>query len=135
MRKVELARRFPESSKRTKNFAFHAYLYDSIVQSVADVNGVFFFGVSEPPRLTHFGPLGQEADLPVEDLDTRVGAIGDINFALVIERDVVNEVKLAVARAFRTPLSEEFAVLAVMHDAGIDIAIGHEEISLRSERE
>src|SRR5947207_7249236 len=51
----------------------------------------------------HAGPLPEEFALGREDLDALIGAVGDVELAVIIERDAVRQVELALALARRAP--------------------------------
>ena len=59
-------------------------------------------------RLMSFGPpmpvhMAEELAVGREDLDALVRAVGDVEFAVMIERDAVGQVELALGFARRAP--------------------------------
>ena len=66
----------------------------------------------------------------------RVAAIADVDVALRVGRDRMRRVELVLRRrrARAGELRDEAAVLVVLHDARVDVAVGDEDVALRIPR-
>src|SRR3954453_14702395 len=76
-------------------------------------------------------PLRFELTVAVEHLDAVVFAVGDINPAVGIATDVVDDVELALTGPGSAPRHEQLAVGRVFVDAGIAIPVRHVNLALR----
>src|SRR3954447_3867918 len=75
-------------------------------------------------------PLRFEFTVAVEHLDAVVFAVGDINPAVGIATNVVDDVELALTGPGRAPRHEQLAVGQVFVDAGIAIAVRYVNLAL-----
>src|SRR4051794_28549289 len=75
-------------------------------------------------------PLGLELTVGVEHLDAGVLAVRDIDPAVGIATDVVDDVELALAGPWCAPRHEQLAVRRVFVDAGVAIAVRHVNLAL-----
>src|SRR5215212_3971916 len=75
-------------------------------------------------------PLRLELTVAVEHLDAVVFAVGDIDPAVGIATDVVDDVELALTGPGRAPGHEQLAVGRVFVDTGIAIAVRHVNLAL-----
>ncbi len=71
-------------------------------------------------------------EVVVEHLVADVGAVGDVDVALVVDLQAVRQVELAglLAGLFAADLGEEAPVLVELHDAVVAVAVGDEDIAL-----
>ena len=80
-------------------------------------------------------PLVQVVAVLVEDLDARVGTVGDIDAILAINRNPVDRIELARSRARLAPLEQVFAILVKFHHTRIAVAVADEKIAVRQKRD
>ena len=85
---------------------------------------------AESARTVKVLPLCLEPAVAVEHLDAVVLAVGDIDPAVGIATDVVDDVEFALAGPRRPPRHEQLAVGRVFVDAGIAIAVRHVNLAL-----
>src|SRR5580692_3443661 len=69
-----------------------------------------------------------ERQVVVEHFNTPVGAVRDVDVPFRIGGDRVREVQLTLARTFGADGGDEYAVLAVLDDAGVAVAVGYEDV-------
>ena len=74
----------------------------------------------------------QEGAVAVEHLDAPIVAVADIDVALGVGGDAVDEVELALALAALAPGLDPVAVLADLGDARIHVAVGNVDRAVRS---
>ena len=79
-------------------------------------------------------PLRLVFAVAVEHLHAMILAVGDIDPAIGIGRDVVDDVELAGIGAGLAPAFEQFAVGRVFVDAGVAVAVGDIDLALRRQR-
>src|SRR5262245_52417358 len=90
---------------------------------------------ADRPWAAHIFVLRLKGQVVVQDHDSRVAAIGNINVALAVRCDRMWRVELVgPGTALTRILPDEPAVLVVLHDAGIDVAVGDEDVALRIPR-
>src|SRR5262249_36451584 len=85
---------------------------------------------------TELLPLGDESPVGVENLDTAVNTVSDIEASGRIKRDAMRCVELALCRPVSSPRLDEFAVLGELHNPvvggtavavrDVDVAIGRD---------
>ena len=80
-------------------------------------------------------PLVQVVAVLVENLDARVGTVGDIDAILGINRNTMDRIELARSRARFAPLEQVFAVLVELHHPRIAVAVADEKITVRQKRD
>src|SRR5205085_2828731 len=111
------------------------------VQELADIQHVFrrTGDLVNPSELLQLLPrLAEHAEhlaLAVENRSTAVAAIGDVDVALRISRDVVRRVELARLVAGLAKRFQPFAVLVRLRDARIDVTIADVDVSRRIPRD
>src|SRR5216684_3328402 len=81
------------------------------------------------------GDAAMEFSVGVEDLDTAVAAVRDVDIVLRVDRDAVRGVELAGLIAGFSPGLEPVAVLVDFGDAGIDVAVADISVASRSPRD
>ena len=79
-------------------------------------------------------PLRLVFAVAVEHLHAVVLAVGDIDPAVGIGRDIVDDVELAGIGAGLAPGFEQLAVRRIFVDAGIAVAVGNIDLALRRQR-
>ena len=99
-----------------------------------------FFGPGPPghadrPRVADVRVVRLPVQIVVEHLHARVAAVADVDVALEIGGDRVRRVELQVAVAARADGLHEAAVLVVLHDACVEVAVRDEDIALLIERD
>ena len=77
-------------------------------------------------------PDVEELPVLIEDLDARVGAVGDVEPPRRVDRNRVHRIHVARARLVRRrallpPGHQILPVLVELHDAGVGVTVGHEE--------
>jgi hypothetical protein len=82
-------------------------------------------------RAAHAGPLTKERALGREDLDAAVGSVGNIELAVVVDRDAVRQMELSLGMARRAPGRDELAVACEAVHAGIAVAVGYINVAIR----
>src|SRR5260221_6357417 len=78
-------------------------------------------------RLLDVRKLVEVLAVLVEHLDAIVRAIGDVDASVLVDRDRVRRLQLAVAGAARAPHHQELAVLVELGDARVAVAVADEE--------
>src|SRR5262245_8437650 len=76
-------------------------------------------------------PLIEIVSVFVEDLDTPVVAIGDVDVTLSVDGHAVRHLELARTGTVGPPCHHVLAVLVELHNARVEISIGHEGGSVR----
>src|SRR6516162_10777657 len=98
--------------------ALHAGEHRSVRIAYADLRGlaaVFLLGdveiavlaAGDVVRAPHAGPDAEEVALRREDLDPLVRPVGDVELAVIVERDAVRQVELPLGPARRPPRFDE----------------------------
>src|ERR1051326_522973 len=101
--------------------------------SVAGVN--IFRGHLKGPRRAYAGDGLLEVQIGVIHLNAEVAPVGDVHkILLCVHSDAVHRVELIRARPARPDRFYPGTVLAELDDAGVVIAIRHEDIVLRIDR-
>src|SRR5690242_6890275 len=122
--------------------ALHAGEHIALRVADADIGGVagvFLFSDVEIAVLTardvvgaaHAGPLAEEVAVGGEDLDALVRPVGDVELAIIVERDAVRQMELAHAISRLAPRVEEAAVAREAMHAGVAVAVGYIKITVR----
>src|SRR5262249_47957454 len=119
--------------ERAEDLAFEVQLDDAVVLAVAHVDGLLLGDVVDAPRGADAGPLSAVLAVGGEDLDALVGPVGNVDEALLIDLDVVDEVELAVAGSFRAPLADELAGGVELDDPRVDVAVGDIDVAVSAE--
>src|SRR4029077_9382551 len=88
----------------------------------------------EPTGTMQIVPLRLVAAVAVEDLDAVVLPVGDIDPALGVAADIVDDVELARIAARLAPRHEKLAVRREFVDAGIAVAIGDIDVASPRQR-
>src|SRR6266581_634783 len=78
-------------------------------------------------------PLAKVATVQIENLDTRIFAVADVN-QIAVDRNRVRKVELAGTAAFHSPAEEHVAVFIKLQHPRIAFAIGDENISFAIKR-
>ena len=78
-------------------------------------------------------PLGLVFAVAVEHLHAMVLAVGDIDLAVVVAGDVVDEVELSRPGAGLAPREQQFSIGRVFVDAGILVSVGDVDVAVRRE--
>src|ERR1017187_4710474 len=86
-------------------------------------------GNAEGPRGADLVVDRLELQVVVENLNAAVAPVSHVDVALGVHRDRVRKVELAGRGTPRPHGFDESPVLVVLHDPGVAIAIGHEDIS------
>ena len=76
-------------------------------------------------------PLGLIFAVAVEDLHAMIFAIGDVDPALVIAGDIVDEIELPRIGPRLAPGEQQFTVRRILVNAGVGIAVRDVDIALR----
>src|SRR5262249_12346760 len=76
----------------------------------------------ETERMADMLPFGEEVALGVEDLDSLVVAVSDVN-SISIDGDRVGQIELARPAALHAPSGDENPRLVVLHDARVSVAV------------
>src|SRR5271154_4496352 len=85
-------------------------------------------------------PSGDEIAVLIENLDTTVAAIGNVDAShRTADRDIVRVIEIAGRRSFVTPRLDEAAILGEFDDAGVirriaAMAIGNKNIAICRDR-
>src|SRR5580692_5665581 len=88
----------------------------------------------ETARAVQVFPLRLVFAVAVEHLDAMVLAVGDIDPAVGVGDDVVDDVELAGIGAGFTPTFNQLAVGRVLMHASIAVAVGDVDLALRRQR-
>jgi hypothetical protein len=75
-----------------------------------------------------------EIAVAVEHLDAPVAAVGNVNGSFGVSSDAVHGIELRLAFAGLAERLDPVAVLAQLGDAGIDVTVADEDITLRDPR-
>ena len=73
--------------------------------------------------------LAEELSVGVEHLNATIRAIGDVDVALRVVGDGVQDVELRRVRAALAPRLHPLAVLVDLHDARVVVAVGDEDVA------
>src|SRR5260370_38977176 len=133
VRKIELARELSVMAEHAQYLPVQVQLENAIVLSIAHVDGVFAGYVIQAPGRSDIRPLSEKLAVLIEDLHAFVGTVGYVDAAGFVEHDIVNQVELSIARAFRAPMHQVLAIRGELDQAGIDIAVGDKEFAVLSE--
>ena len=76
-------------------------------------------------------PLRLEFAVAVKDLHAMIFAIGDVDPTLVVAGDIVDEIELPRIGTRLSPREKQFAVRRILVNAGVGIAVGDVDITLR----
>ncbi len=79
----------------------------------------------------HVIPLGLETTLAVEHLDAVVLAVGNVDPAVLIATDVVDDVELAWLRARFAPREQQPAVRRIFVNPSVAVAVGDVQVAAR----
>ena len=97
---------------------------DPIILVDVDVDGV-----------VDIGPLLDELAILGEDLDAIVRPVADVDAAVAVDGEAVEEIELARPVPEAAELADEFAVLGVLDDAGIPVTVREQEAAVGEEGE
>jgi hypothetical protein len=65
----------------------------------------------------------------IENLDSRITAIGDVNAVLVVDRDSVRSVEFSRTGALLAPLEQKLPFFVELDDAVVSVTIGDVEFA------
>ena len=82
------------------------------------------------PRVADVGVVGLPVQVVVQHLHALVAPVAHVDVALEVGGDRVRRVELQVAVAARADGLHEPAVLVVLHDARVEVAVRHEDVAL-----
>jgi hypothetical protein len=74
-------------------------------------------------------PLLNELSMRIENLDSRITAIGDVNAVLVVDRDSVRSVEFSRTGALLAPLEQKLPFFVELDDAVVSVTIGDVEFA------
>src|SRR3989442_3690871 len=92
-------------------------------------------GDAQRPSRAEIGHLSDRLQIVVELLIAVVGPVGHPYVTAPVDLETVRQVEFAelLARLLASGLRDEAAVLVVLHDAIVAVAIGDEDVALRIE--
>src|SRR5215213_9550797 len=90
-------------------------------------------GHAQAAGTMHVIPLGLESTLSVKHLDAMVLTVGNVNPAVLITANVVDDVELARLCAGFAPGEQQPAVRRVLVDPSIAVAVGDVQVSARGQ--
>ena len=131
----DVAERPPRGQQQARQVEFQHLLRRSVRHPE-----VLVVGHQKGVRTTDVRPRVQELPVLVEDLDPRVRAVADVDTTFAVDGDRVNGVhvagpRLVGRRALLAPGHQELAVLVELDDPRVDVAVAHEERTVRQPRD
>src|SRR5260370_17930480 len=115
------------SGETTHDFALRIDLQNAPGNSVGHIKGVVW-GEHQAKWTPKF-PLPQKPAIPVEDLDTRILPVADID-QVAINHDGVGGVELSRAGTLHSPAKQFIAVLVKLQHPRIPVTIGDVDVAV-----